>query len=515
MANKKAKVLLISPNLVGIKDGITRIEPPMGIGFLAAALLQEGHEVFVRDTALEGWEKRESLEDENFVSIGETENEITEYIRAVNPDIVGISLTFSNLVRSAKEIARMIKSINPAISVVIGGNCVTGASRDFRYARDKSKNPLFETLFTDIFDKNFDYAMTGESDLTFPRLVDCLMNNGNITQFNNLIYRDKKGSIVFADNTSCSGWVDLTKLPLPARQLFNMNKYFEIGAFQSPRTKAKKILRIMATRGCPEQCTFCSTPETWGRKIRWRNSDSIEKEIEAAFANEGVEEIQIADDNITANLSNFYKLCDLLEKTGVPWCTPNGTKANYHMDKQPEYYKRMKESGCYQTTIAGESGNQYVLDNLANKNLQLYEIAKAVDNAKNAGLYVHTYWMVGFPGETREQMEETIAFAASVGADSYSVGILLPLPGTLIYRKVIEENLFWISPGEALNTESKTTRTSLVKIAGFKDAHELEAWTSKQNIMLNELLAKKDPRRFEAYESLRDPKFRGMNIKQT
>ena len=131
-------------------------------------------------------------------------------------------------------------------------------------------------------------------------------------------------------------------------------------------------------------------------------------------------ELHIQDDSLTANKKNLYSLCDALEKLGLPWCTPNGTKVNYHFNKHDEMYKKMHDSGCYQITLACESGVQRVLDDVINKRLPLDTIYPSIEQAKRAGMLVHTYWILGYPGETFEEMQQTIDFAMNSGADSFT-----------------------------------------------------------------------------------------------
>ena len=145
-------------------------------------------------------------------------------------------------------------------------------------------------------------------------------------------------------------------LPHPARDLVNMEGYFDIGAFHSPKSKSKRVLSVMASRGCPEKCTFCTTPEMWGSIVRWRSTESIVAEIREAKDRYQIGEIQFEDDTLTARSKNLRSLCKELEKIGLPWCTPNGTKTNYHMSTQPSLYKAMADAGCYQITLACESG---------------------------------------------------------------------------------------------------------------------------------------------------------------
>ncbi len=84
-------------------------------------------------------------------------------------------------------------------------------------------------------------------------------------------------------------------------------------------------------------------------------------------------------------------MCDELEKLGVPWCTPNGTKVNYHLKEQAHMYQRMYDSGCYQITLAVESGSQRVLDTLINKRLPLETVYPAIERAKKVATYSSYY----------------------------------------------------------------------------------------------------------------------------
>ncbi|MCL1996151.1 MAG: radical SAM protein, partial [Defluviitaleaceae bacterium] len=307
--------------------------------------------------------------------------------------------------------------------------------------------------------------------------------------------------------------MNIENLPAPAWFLFNMQKYFDIGLFYSTRTNAKRILPLLTTRGCPEQCIYCTSPNTFGKRIRLRNPQNIGQEIRGYIQHfGGIDEVQIMDDNITANLTNLYAICDELKDLNIPWVTPNGIKANYHMERQLEYFQRMKDSGCYQVTIACETGNQDIMNNILKKRLKLHEMVTAVHNAKAVGLFVHTFWMVGFPGESRDDMERSLAFAAAVQADSYSVSVVNPLPGTKLYHKVVKEDLFW---PQIKGLSNMSTKASCIKVDGFDNPQEFESWVNLQNLRLNELLGKRDPERFLAYENLRNVRLRGTFIKQT
>lgn len=499
---KQGKVLLMTPNLKGIKGGVNRIQPSLGIGYLAAVLLRDGHEVHVRDTALEGYDNQVPLEDGRTLVIGQSDKEIADYVVDIGPDIVGISVLFSNLAGHAHDIARIVKEVKPDAYVIVGGNHISNAAKDYAYARIKGNkgSVLEQTLIQEMLDANIDYAMSGEADFEFAKLVDRLLNVQEPIDVKNLFYREN-GGIEFTSPppTRIDKRFGLENLPHPARHLFDMEHYFSVDAFHSAQSSSDRVLNVMASRGCPEVCTFCTTPDMWGSKVRWRNPQDIIKEIKDGVEAYKIGEIQFEDDTLTANYRLLTELCDLLEPLGVPWCTPNGTKVNYHMRLQPEMYRRMKESGCYQITLACETGVQRVMDEVIGKKLNVDQIKPAIENAKKAGMFVHTFWIAGYPGETREEMGETIRFAAESGADSYSVSILSPLPGTPIYRQVIEQNLWW---PEVRGIQDMTYRTSLVRVDGFSGPKEFERWVEQQNRYLRGLLEQRDPTRAAAYSGI-------------
>ena len=465
---KKGKVLLITPNLKGISDGVNRIQPSLGLMLIAPILEQHGHQVKIYDTALSGWDNRKIIDKKNnIVLIGHSDEDIASEVSNFAPDVVAISVLFSNLLESAHNIAKIIKKINKNIKVVLGGNHISCAVKDYQ-AAILDKNSGLPKNIKDLDNDHFDYAMTGEGEFNFTKLVDNLINPPTRVH-------------------------DLNTLPRPARHLVDMEAYFKIGAFHSAKSRSKRVLSVMCSRGCPEKCTFCSTPEMWGQNTRWRSTAHIMDEISNDVRDFKIGEIQFDDDTITVNKKNLFSLCAELEKLGLPWCTPNGTKVNYHFGKQEEMYKVMANSGCYQITLACESGVQRVLDDIINKRLPLETIYPSIENAKKAGMLVHTFWIIGYPGETYEEIQRTIDFAMNSGADSFSFAILSPLPGTPIYRKIIKENLWW----DGRNLDDMLFRSSLVKVDGFSGPDEFEKFVNETNKKANLLLKTKDPERFE------------------
>jgi radical SAM superfamily enzyme YgiQ (UPF0313 family) len=322
--------------------------------------------------------------------------------------------------------------------------------------------------------------------------VDTALAGADVWRVPGVVARLPQGGYRINPRATYNG--EMSALPHPARDLVDMEGYFTIGAFHSTKNKSNRVINVMASRGCPEKCTFCTTPVMWGSKVRWRDTADIGAEIREARDRFDVGELQFEDDTLTANRGNLLRLCAELEKIGLPWCTPNGTKVNYHLNTQSEMYRAMAGAGCYQITLACESGVQRVLDEVMRKNLQRELIPEAIERAKAAGMFVHTFWILGTPGETYDDIMETVDFALASGADSFSFSILSPLPGTPIYRQVVEQNLWW--PGRGV--KDLLYRSSLVKVPGFSTPTEFERFVAETTIRANRHLEEVDPERFLA-----------------
>jgi radical SAM superfamily enzyme YgiQ (UPF0313 family) len=503
------------------------MQPGLGLGYLAGVLKSRGHEAAIYDAALEGSSRQVDTARPDEVLIGASDDEIRAKIEVFRPDVVALGVAFSTLAEEAQVTARIVRRWNPSVPIVAGGAHVNGVVADYlhasalnrscgelhrlRVARDAAAHDAAAKLrhrFDAMNDGSIDYGMVGECDFAFSDLVEALVERRSVD--------DIPGLVAFGAHPRLPGTkpvVDITALPEPARDVINMEGYFDYGTFHSSQASSNRVLNVMASRGCPEACSFCATPQTWGNNVRWRAPRAIYEEIRGCIERYGIEEIQFEDDSLTARIAPLYELCILLESLRLPWCTPNGVKVNYHLGKQVELFRAMKRSGCYQVTFACESGVQRVLDDIIGKRLKVEQAPVAIENAKRAGLFAHSFWMLGFPGETRAEMQETVERAMACGADSVSFAIVTPLPGTPIYRKVVEENLWW--PG--IDGHRGTNfRRSQIAVDGFDGPDEFEKWVAAVNAQVNRAAADRDPERATRRRSLiRNQRVAGSLVKQT
>ena len=166
---KKAKILMVTPNLRGFSDGVNRIAPSLGLMLIAQNLINDGHEVKMHDFALEGWDNRKVIDPINkVITIGQSDEDIHKVINNYSPDILMVSVLFSSLWESAGNIAKITKKMNKNIKIIIGGNCISNAISDYKYAM-AYKNTNLPDYINYLEDENFDYAMTGEGEFSTVR----------------------------------------------------------------------------------------------------------------------------------------------------------------------------------------------------------------------------------------------------------------------------------------------------------------------------------------------------------
>ena len=230
----------------------------------------------------------------------------------------------------------------------------------------------------------------------------------------------------------------MNDLPMPAWHLMDMDMYWKIGMPHNPFMRSKEYLTIMTERGCPEKCYFCSSADFFGNSGKFRplNSDKAYEMVEYAVKKYNIKELQIEDDTFTLNSKRVIDFCKKITKFKLRISLPNSIRADAPKNKERrlEMFKYMAEAGFEKIGISAEHGDQEFLDKVIGKRLDLNEVEATVDLAHQANMFVHTCFMMGFPFEKRIHREKTVNFSKSLKADSFSVSLCAPLPGTNVYE---------------------------------------------------------------------------------
>jgi magnesium-protoporphyrin IX monomethyl ester (oxidative) cyclase len=449
----------------GYKEDLT---PPLGLAYIAAVLEERAYDVKILDVSAEDFCNRQEISGE-YTQIGLSYEEIKTRMNDFNPDVVGVSCLFSSQVQSMCNICRIAKETNERIFTVVGGGHPSALPE--------------ESLMKDYID----FVVIGEGEYTMLDLMEAIMRGYDFSNIDGLGFKNGERIVI---NPKTKFIEDLDELPLPARHLLPMQTYFKANLPHSGTSRKSPNTPIMTSRGCTGRCIFCANAKFWGRRYRTRSVDKVLDEMEYLIEEYGVKEIQFIDDNLTLNRKRTIELFSrMIERNlNLCWNTPQGIAANT-LDEA--ILRKMKESGCYEITLAIESGDEKVLSDIMKKPLKLEKVTQLVKKAKKLGIMTKGFFVVGLPGETKEQMRKTFDLAKQLKLDSAGIFIASPLPGTELYR-LCRENDYLV---EGFSFEKINYAKGNIETPDFT-ASELEEMVSKEILIINMGLILRNPLRF-------------------
>jgi len=462
------KILLVSPHYTALKGYKMDLSPPLGIAYVAAVLEREGYDVRIIDAAAEDFWNRQPIGG-GFVRAGLDYKEIEKRIMDFGPDIVGVSCLLSSQFRDMCDICGLAKKACKDVITVVGGEHPSALPE--------------QSLAMDCID----FVVIGEGEHAMRDLVRAINDDGDYSQIGGLGFK-LSGDIVV--NPKSRMIENLDELPMPARHLLPMQTYFKTNIPQSGTSLRSPNTSMMTSRGCPAQCVFCATSKFWGNRCRMRSVESVLNEMEYLVEHYGVREIQFIDDNLTLDKERAIQIFDgmIKRQLNIVWNTPQGI-AIWSLDDR--ILAKMKESGCYEITLGIESGDQDVLRDIIKKPLKIEKIEPLVKVARRLGLITKGYFVVGLPGETKEQMRRTFEFARKLKLDAVGIFIATPLPGTRLYDICLEKGYL----KEDFSFERIIYAKGNIETPDFT-AREVERLVSKNILLINLGLLLRNPVRF-------------------
>lgn len=384
------RVLLVKPY-----NQSDHIQPSLGLGYLATAI-RDRHSVKILDCIKEGV----------------TVDRFRSVVKRYGPDIVGFQCYTFDLSFVNKAL-KAVRRINKGIVTVAGGPHPSAMPEEMM----------------DIFKKYLDFAFVGEAEIGFSQLVERLADHKyTYSDIPGLVWRDK-GTVRLNSKAVLD---DLDMLGMPAWDHIRPETYPESqhGAF----FKQFPIAPIMVTRGCPFPCTFCAGNIVSGRKIRRRSIKHVMDELKYLKKKHGIREFHIIDDNFTMDTvyaKNFLKELKTLD-LGMTWAVPNGVR----MDTLDEEMLRlMKETGLYMISLGIESGSDRILK-IMKKGITTSKIRRSVRMIHKAGIDMAGFFIIGFPGETKHTIRQTINFAVRLPLSRANFFTYLPFPGSESYNEL-------------------------------------------------------------------------------
>ncbi len=392
-------VLFVVPpfSYKGLDEASSRC-PNLGIAILAAVLEKHGYIVKILDT----------------FSLSLSKKQIVEHIRELNPKILGITSVTANY-GPAMDIIDMVKGIDSWIITVYGGPHVT----------------IMPHII--LKSKNVDYIVMGEAEQTIVELVDYLLHKkGERADIKGIGYTDEQGKIKI---TPMKEFIkDIDQLPMPAYHLLPMDSYRAYGWLDLGR----KFCSMITSRGCPFQCTYCTSSKVFGYRWRYRSVENVFEEIMLLYNKYGIRHIYFQDDEFTVNHERVVGICNKIIENKLDLVWECLTRVS-HVDEG--LLKKMAEAGCKSILYGVECGYQEGIDKI-NKKITLKEAIDAVKFSKKYGISPKVTFMMGFPWEGKVEIKKTIAFARKLNADLTFFNILNPYPGTPLYDEIKNSNLF-------------------------------------------------------------------------
>ncbi|MCX5695236.1 MAG: radical SAM protein [Candidatus Omnitrophica bacterium] len=366
---------------------------PLGLAYLSASLKRK-HKVDVYD--YNGREFKKSL------------NLFFNSVRQSKPDLVSVSFNSFNR-WAAYKIINKVKNINKDIIVVLGG---------------VHPSTMYTQIFQNFFD-DIDFIIQSEGESSLYKLCSALETGSDYKEISGLVYKD--GDKTFKANPVTQIAANLDDLPLPDY------------SYASQRIMESGSAYLITSRGCPVNCSFCSTSSFWGQNVRMNSPERVGEEVDYVKSL-GAKRIFFHDDTFNLGIERTIKLAEILKNKKIEYAVSCRVKP-----VNEEMVARLVESGCRHITWGVES--------LSDKILQTIDKKITKEEAKNAfdicskytdRLTTSGFFCVGIPGEAEETINETVDYLNKFIKSTHGPGasMLYILPGTKIYRELVKSGEF-------------------------------------------------------------------------
>jgi radical SAM superfamily enzyme YgiQ (UPF0313 family) len=367
--------------------------PPLGLLYLAASVKQHTNwEVKVIDCLAEKL----------------TYREVRERIDRERPDAIGVTVMTHQLM-DCLQIAGIAKGVDPKIKVIFGGPHV------HMYPG--------ETVAFDAVD----FAIIGEAEISLVNFLNSWDRPDRFSGIPGVFFKDRGG---IRSGPAPELIDDLDGLPHPDRRLSKYDLY------TSPLAKEKTMTTMITSRGCPFKCIFCNR-SNMGKRFRPRSAHDVVNEMQECMEL-GIRHVKVYDDTFTIDKKRVHAICNEIinRRLKISW------DIRAHINTiDPDLLKALKKSNCKLICYGIESGNNEVLKRLR-KGITRERATEVFGLTRKAGIQTLAYFMLGCPGETRDQMLETINFAKKINPDFCHFSILIPFPHTPIYTEGLEKGKY-------------------------------------------------------------------------
>jgi len=373
---------------------------PIGLVYIAPIAEKRGHHVEILDLALES----------------DPHPVLLRKLQERQWDLAGLSCMTPEF-EGAEIAARQIKEFDPRLPIIFGGQHPTivpehAVSQEF-----------------------CDFVCIGEGEETFGQFLDAWSSGEDVSQVLGLAYKGKEGQP--QRNGPRPAIEDVDGIPIPAYHLLEMDRYAEAdSARYTP--KYKRATQIFTSRGCPWHCTYCH--DLFGKRFRARSPENVLEEMRLLYDTYRIQEFMVEDDIFNFDMDRAKKICDLIVESGMKVALQFGNGIRLErMDE--ELVRKLAAAGTHHVSIAIESASPRI-QSLSRKNLKLHMVKDVVGWTRKYGINTLGFFMIGFPGETVEEIKMTIRFACETELDEALFSIVIPYAGTEIRSQVIRMGMY-------------------------------------------------------------------------
>jgi len=419
-------VTLVRPPILSTKRAFNNEATPcIGFAYVSAYLRSKGYDVRIVDGIAEAlnqyWEPSEFP---GYHCQGLTIEEILDRIDP-HTRIFGFSAMFSGEWPITRAIIKAVRRRFPDALLVAGGEHTTA---------------LTEFSLRDC--PELDVCIRGEGERAMYELCEAYRAGKNFSEVGGAAYFDADRNFVEVGPDRIR---EVDDLAWPYWPEGYMEKFWEAG--KSYGVQTARDMPIVASRGCPYRCTFCSSPQMWTTRYILRSVDDLIAEIKSYIKRYDITALQFYDLTAITKKRWTMEFCRKLidEKLdSLKWSLPSGTRSEA---LDADTLGMLKRTNCNYLVYAPESGSPDTLEKIK-KRIDLSKLTRSVLEAKRQGIIVRTNLIIGFPHETRRHIFETIRYGlylAWKGADEVTINIFSPYPGTEIFADLVARGRLTLS----------------------------------------------------------------------
>lgn len=394
------------------------LTPPLGAAYLAASLSAAGHEVQIVDAIGLAPRNVQPISGAKVFSVGLSPEEMVAQIDT-RADIIGVSALFSHDWPLVRKTLTLVRERFPTALIIGGGEHFTA---------------MAEFSLDDC--AALDVCVMGEGEETLIELVSAFREKTSFSAIAGIVYRGEKRKAI--TNGRRARIKDINSLPRPSWHLTPLENYLQLGL--SFGVNLGRTVPMLATRGCPYQCTFCSSPTMWTTKWSSRNPQSVLDEIEHYQKEYGATNFDFYDLTMIIRKDWIMEFTRSIVDRGLKftWQLPSGTRSEV-IDE--EVAAALYRTGCRNISYAPETGSREELIRIKKK-VNLAKMLVSMRAAVKQGLNIKTNIVIGFPGETRRDVTQTLKLLfhlVRVGVHDTSISMFSAYPGSELYRELREQ----------------------------------------------------------------------------